>query len=334
MRFGVILAGVILAAMSAAMGVAGHGAGTLAQGAVISHACAPAGEETATPEALADSTLPAGMPSGLIFSVLADRPADEWPEFAGSLVLTVRHLTLDPGAVTDIRRTQGPLLFYVESGEVGISVNGQLEPHGTGASRLVETGQNYLLRNESAEPASLLRLALVPPEEETTVGRGDIAQVIDGSNEIIANAEPIASRLLLSADVAAFDAPMRLFLACLAWSDPTADPGEGSRPGPVGFLVLDGQLLIGESGALEAGSCTLFPPDAPRRLRAGDPAPSVLVFGAVPEGASFWTPAGEASEPEAAPERLTFECGAVEEPGEAPSAAYAKPRAPLVQVFV
>jgi quercetin dioxygenase-like cupin family protein len=261
------------------------------------------------------------VPPGLALSILADLPTELWPAYADSLVLTIRRLDLGPGAVTEIRRTQGPLLFFIESGTVGVSVNGRMQSQSAGGATLVETGQHYLLRNEIDEPASVLRLALVPPDEETTVGRGEIAQVIDVGDEIATSPGAVESRLLLQADVPAMSGTAHLFLACLSWVDPMADPGEVSHPGPVGFLVLDGELLVGESGTLSAGDCTLFPPRSPRWLRAGDPPPTILMFGAAPDDQPLWLAADVGSGSSSPGDRLVFDCGGQAAPDEPPVAA-------------
>jgi quercetin dioxygenase-like cupin family protein len=272
-----------------------------------------------------ESTLAAGLPAGIALAVLAEQPSERWPGFVRGLVLTVRHLTLAPGADSTQRRTSGPLLFYVETGTVGISINSRLQPYEQGAAALVETNQYYLLRNDTAAPATVLRLALVPPGEETTVGRrpGEIA-VIRGVEEP-AGPEPIDSRLLLSADVPVLAGRTRLFLACLSWTDPAADPGEAAHPGPVGLVVLHGQLLVGETGDLGEGGCVLFQPQAPHRLRAGDPPPVVLVVGAVPEGAQLWSSPTAGAEPGPSTVRFTVRCGEPEQPDDGSEAASVLP---------
>lgn len=332
MRMSVILVLIVMAAITAPSG--GSGRHALAQSAanVSATTCELAGSQAAAiDQSLAGSPLAEGVPAGLALSVLADRPAEQWPAFADSLVMTIRRLNLAPGAVTDIRRTQGPLLFYVESGNVGLSINGRMQPQSPGAAALVETGQHYLLRNDPNEPATVLRLALVPPDEETTVNRGGVAQVIDAGQEIAMSPGAVESQMLVRADVPALSGTTRLFLACLAWVDASADPGEASHPGPVGFLVLDGQLLVGETGVLSAGDCTFFSPQAPRRLRAGDPSPTVLMFGVLPGGERLWNPAG-VSDPVSPSDRPMFECGIHAAPDETPDAASMVPRHPQLLV--
>ncbi|MBA2596539.1 MAG: hypothetical protein H0V00_07935 [Chloroflexia bacterium] len=239
-----------------------------------------------------DSTLADGLPPGLALDVLADRATTHWPEFARGLVLTIRQLSLKPDAVSAMRRTEGPLLFYVASGTAGVSVNGQTETYAAGGAVLVETGQNYLLRNDAPDPAILLRLALAPPDEETTVSnKGGVAQVLPGDLEVAADAGAIESLMLATADIPTLDGAAHLFIGCLSWTDPHVEPGVGSYPGPVGLWVLDGRLLVGDAQTLERNETTVFQSEAPRRLRAGDPPPVVLMFGVIPQGEPLWTAA-------------------------------------------
>jgi quercetin dioxygenase-like cupin family protein len=331
MRVILILVAIIMTTSAAA-----PGAGSLrAQSAdsALPATCSPRdGQSGSAEQSVVESALGQKLSSGLALTVLADQQTEQWPAFSDSLVLTIRHLHLIPGAVTEIRRTRGPLLFYVESGTVGLSINGRMEARASGVATLVQTGQHYLLRNEASEPATILRLALVPPDEETTVGRGEIAQVIDTGNEIAANPGTIESQLLMRAGIPSVVGPTHLFLACLSWLDPRADPGETSHPGPVGYLVLDGQLLVGDAGTLQAGDCTLFPPHSPRRLRAGEPPPTLLMFGAVPIDRPLWIPANATSNSGSAGEPSEFECGEPTAPAEPPVAADLAPRDPALLV--
>ena len=332
MRASVILVLIVMAAIIVPAGGSGRHALAQSTANVSATTCELAGSQAgAIDQSVAGSPLGEGVPAGMALAVLADRPAEQWPAFADNLVMTIRRLNLAPGAVTEIRRTQGPLLFYVESGNVGLSINGRMQPQAPGAATLVETGQHYLLRNDPNESASILRLALVPPDEETTVNRGGIAQVIDAGQEIAMSPGAVESQMLLRADVSAVSGATRLFFACLTWTDASADPGEASHPGPVGFLVLDGQLLVGETGALGAGDCTFFSPQAPRRLRAGDPSPTVLMFGVLPGGERLWNPAG-GTDPASPADRSMFECGIQAAPDELPVAASTVPLRPELQV--
>jgi quercetin dioxygenase-like cupin family protein len=329
MRASLILVAVVMTVIAASPGPASPRVRAQAADSAVPVACSPTdgqfggGGQSTLPSALGE-----GLPEGVELTVLAAHATEQWPAFAESLVMTIRRLDLVPGAVTEIRRTQGPLLFYVESGSVALSVNGRMQPQSPGVATLVQTGQHYLLRNEAAAPATILRLALVPPDEETTVGRGEIAQVIDTGDEITASPGMVESRLLLRADVPTMSGPAHLFLACLSWRYPEDDPGETAHPGPVGYVVLEGQLLVGEAGTLNAGDCTLFPSQSPRRLRAGDPPPTLLMFGAVPSDQPLWIPADSAADSGSAGELSEFECGELAVPAEPPVAADLAPSHP------
>ena len=276
---------------------------------------ATGGEPVLAPEsALADE-----LPPGLALAVLADEATEEWPPFARGLVMTVRYLTLDPGVASAMRQSQGPILFYVASGAVGVSINGQPRVVEQGASFLVERSKNYQLRNEDATtPASVLRVQVVPPGGETKVARGDIATAVDDEQAFAPGPPFIASRLLLSVDVPAVDGPTHLVLGCLSWADVSADPGEVVHAGPVALLVLEGELLVGDAGSLAAGQCTVFDGTVAHRLRAGSPAPRVLMIGILPDGAPLWAEPGDG---DPTPGRLAFSCEPAAMPDAIPDAA-------------
>ena len=315
----------IVTALALALPSAG---GVLAQDAegISLPACQPAAEGNGSDPLLAsESALTVEMPPGLALAVLADTATDQWPPFARGLLMTVRHLTLDPGVTAASRQTQGPLLFYIETGSVGLSINGQPQTFDRGESVLIERGQNYQIRNDDpVNPARVLRLQIVPPGKETQVARGDLADVRDDEEEFIPGPPFIQSRLLLTAEMPALEGLTHLILGCLTWSDQAADTGETSHPGPVGLLVLEGQLLVGDSGSLAAGQCVVFQPQVLHRLRAGSLSPVILVVGAVPDGVPFW---GSSDEEVGAQSggRLEFNCDQQAEPDAIPDAANALP---------
>ena len=302
--------------------------GVLAQDAEMNglSACQSAPEVNGSEQLLdPESALTVDMPPGLALAVLADTATDQWPPFARGLVMTVRHLTLDPGVTAASRQTQGPLLFYIETGSVALSINGQPQTFDRGETVLIERGQNYQIRNDdAANPATVLRLQIVPPGKETQVARGDLADVRDDEQEFIPGPPFILSRLLLTAEMPALEGLTHLILGCLTWSDEAPDNGETSHPGPVGLLVLEGQLLVGDSGSLAAGQCVVFQPRTPHRLRAGSPSPVILVVGAVPDGVPFWgSPAEDGGAQSGG--RLEFNCDQQAEPDAIPDAANTVP---------
>jgi len=186
-----------------------------------------------------------------------------------------------------MRRARGPLLFYVTSGTVSISVNGSMKPHESGDSVLVETDQNYLLRNEATQPADLLRLALLPPGETIRVGnQGGIAEVEPGENVLESEERYFTSEEVVKDEVPGMIGTAHLFLACLSWSDGGAEFGPHPYPGPIGHCVLSGDLLVGDK-LQQCSTATslpnIFQPDQDFRLQAGRTPPTILLFGAIPE---------------------------------------------------
>jgi quercetin dioxygenase-like cupin family protein len=234
------------------------------------------------------ATPSAGLPPGLSLVVLTDQSPTSWPRYARGLVMTVRQLTLDPGVVSEMRITPGPLLYYVERGTVGISINSRLAYYEPGSAVLVELGQHYLLKNDDNEPVRLVRVQLTPPETETTVARSDPAAAHGVERAAIPGPPFLASRLLLTTPAPAMKERTHLFLACLSWADPAAEARDIAHPGPVALVVIAGELLVGETGTLTASDCVVFQAGDVHRLRAGDPAPVVLMVGAVPAGSELW----------------------------------------------
>jgi quercetin dioxygenase-like cupin family protein len=228
------------------------------------------------------------LPRGLSLVVLTNQSPTSWPRYARGLVMTVRQLTLDPDVVSEMRITQGPLLFYVEGGTVGISINSRMAYYEPGSAVLVELGQHYLLRNDSAESVRLVRVQLTPPETETTVARSDPAAAHGVERAAVPGPPFLASRLLLTTPAPAMREGTRLVLACLTWADPAVEARDIAHPGPVALLVLAGQLLVGETGIRATGDCVVYQAGDVHRLRAGDPPPVVLMIGAIPAGSELW----------------------------------------------
>ena len=256
----------------------------------------------------------AGLPSGLEVAILADQPTEDWPPRASGLILTLRHLTLDPGSASESRRAEGPLLFYVETGNVGISINGVMDYFSAGTGVLVQRNQRYVLRNASQAPASMLRVQVVPPGEETEVGGyGGSVDVRQEDRESPPGPPYIDSRLLLTGEIPAIQGRTHLLLGCLSWSDPAADPAEIAHPGPVGYLVVRGQMLVGKTSSRMAGECAGFQAREPHRLRAGSPPPVVLVVTVMPDGSRLWTTENVGEGSDASTNRLKFDCGEQED---------------------
>jgi quercetin dioxygenase-like cupin family protein len=259
-------------------------------------------------EPLAAVPTVAGVPAGLSLAVLTDRAPVSWPGQVGSLVMTVRHLTLDPGVESAMRITYGPLLYYIERGTVGISINSQWDEYGPGSTALVELGQRVVLRNTNDKPASLIRLQLAPSGKETTVSYGDPAELRGIEQEAAPGPPYLTSRLLVDANVPAMASGDHLVLGCLTWTDLATDARDIVHPGPAALIVAAGQLLVGETGSRVEGECVVFQTAVPHRLRAGEPPPVVLLAAVVPANVELWQ-SGSESTGSPASNYLSYTCG-------------------------
>jgi hypothetical protein len=175
----------------------------------------------------------------------------------------------------------------VEAGTVAVVDGGYArQPAGRpgldpGESVLVEQDRLVKLENPGREAGSVLVLGILPPEGQLPIGPfGEPANIwIPFSEE----QEHLTHRQMLSGDVGALArADTRLFAACLQWTDPTAEIVPARYPGPVGLVVLRGQLVVNEATRLDAGMCWLSAGFEILDLRAGDQPPAVVLFGALP----------------------------------------------------
>jgi quercetin dioxygenase-like cupin family protein len=293
-------------------------------------------------EPVLGSSVTTGVPSGLSLTMLAEIPAAKWPKYSSGLVLTAHQVTLEPQASMAMSRRKGPRLLYVEAGTIAVSINSQAQPHGVGSGVLVETDQNYLIRNETAENAAVVSLEVDPSIANENVGYGDIAQLQPDNPPAALGppAEPllpgdegeptrelpvIISHRLLTAAILPQTERAPLFLACLSWSDPAFDTGELFHPGPVGLLVLQGELRVGDSARLGVGECVVFQPHERYRLRASDPSPVVLMAGIAPAETPFWNDAA-AQAPGQLSRPLSWSCGQEEDAASVSAAAPEVPR--------
>jgi hypothetical protein len=247
--------------------------------------------------------LTTGLPPGLAFRLLASQPVAALPR--QHLVLVLKQVTLQPSASSAPLRTKGALLYAVESGTVDVAINGTPQTYPQGSTVYVAPDQYYGLLNPYAEPAELIRVSIEPSGEETEVGVGDPPSLTDEHLDVdLAAPERIATRSLLRGDAGRLQpGAALLFVGCLIWEDPGTDSGTLRQPASVGLLVLDGRLRLGESDEMESGRCLMFRPHSAHRLRAGDPAPVLLIFGVIPEGQALWMISGpeESEAPIAAP---------------------------------
>ena len=277
---------------------------------VVPRACASGpGEPADDASRDSDSSPAVGLPAGLSFVTLGDLTVEEWPPRASGLILTLRHLVLDPEVASESRRAAGPIVFYVAEGSVGISINSQLSFFEPGAAVLVQAGQRYVLRNASMSPARVLRIQVVPPGEETQVAFGEPVQVHEVDLASPPGPPHIDSHLLMTAEIPAIEGRTHLTLGCLTWDEPSADSGDLVSLGPVGYVVLQGQMLVGEVGSRNPGDCVMFQAHVPHRLRSGESSPTVLVVAAMPDGAALWNTAAGSDSLQPASNRLRFACG-------------------------
>jgi quercetin dioxygenase-like cupin family protein len=231
--------------------------------------------------------------------VLALGRADRLPNPPARLQLT--RLALAPGAGSDTFTAAGPILFYAVEGTTTVYVRGQPTSVGPGASALVQLGQLYALANGGAMPATLLRLA-VAPRDASDVPVGNVIHETPIPRTPVSG-PPTSAQLVRGDLVEVPPAPSSLFLACLRWEAAEADLGYRRHPGPVGLRVEQGALLVDEGVTLPEAGCALFQRDGPHRLRAGDPLPVLLLFGAVPEGQDLWPTGASNVGPSEAPVR-------------------------------
>lgn len=253
-----------------------------------------------------DQRLTTGLPAGLALTTLASQLADELPTEPARLQLT--RLSFEPGAGTAAtRQAAGPILFYVVEGSVTIYLGGDPSTLAPGSSALVPLDDLYALVNAGEQPATLLRLAIAPRDEPDV----PVAIVITPPPLLQTPvAGPPTGTLLFRAEITSFPAtPLRLFLACLDWTAPGIDSGEFRHPGPVGLRMLSGSVTVDATREIPETGCTLLEANPTHRLQGGDPAPLVLVFGAIPDGQDLWLPPdASASASSSTPPELS--CGA------------------------
>jgi hypothetical protein len=225
------------------------------------------------------------VPAGITVTMLAHHPAQQLPE-GTQFVLSLDSLTLAARDETKQRHTVGPTLFLVEHGSIAVVDSGRVQQlsgrpaPGPGESVLVERHRVVWLQNTGDEPGSVLLLGLLPPEGQVPIGPvGAPANIwIPFAEE----REQLAHRQVLSGEVGALAREETLlFAACLHWTDSASEITPMNYPGPVGLLVLRGQAVVNDTERIGAGSCWLSPSDTPLRIRAGEPAPDILLFGAL-----------------------------------------------------
>jgi hypothetical protein len=226
----------------------------------------------------------AAVPAGIEVTALAHHLAAQLPE-GTDFVLSLDYLKLVTEKETKSRRTVGPTLFLVDDGTMAVIEGGHpRQPagrpgFGPGESVLVEQNRLVKLKN-SGDEASVLVLGLLPPEGQLPISPfGAPASIWIPFTE---EREQLTHRQMLSGEIGALAREETLlFAACLHWSDPASEIAPMRYPGPVGLLVLRGQVVVNETERIGAGSCWLSPSYASPRIRAGEQAPDIIFFGAL-----------------------------------------------------
>lgn len=227
----------------------------------------------------------ANVPTGIAVTALARQQAEQLPQGI-EFTLSLDRLTLAAKKATKQRITDGPTLFLVEDGTVAVIDNGRpMQPTGhlgsmPGESVLVEQDHFVWLENDGQDPASILVLGLLPPEGLLPIGPfGQPASIwIPFPGE----EEQLTHRQMLSGAVGALAREETLlFAACLHWNDLVSEVAPMQYPGPVGFLVLRGQVEVNESERVGSGGCWLSPSFTSLRLRAVQQGADIIFFGAL-----------------------------------------------------
>jgi quercetin dioxygenase-like cupin family protein len=249
--------------------------------------CSPAesGEQVQPMPAVAPSLAPPDA-FGAVDDLLATAFVAEVPP--GPLRLVLRRIELETGQGADPRTSQGPLLYYVQSGTVTFHVEGTEQVRSEHDCLFVPAEAEISYQNDANPPtrAVVLRLSLAPPRTEDQ----EIAIFIEPTTT--SGMTPAASSLLLSADVAS--PPQEgawLFLTAIAWNSPVADPGWHRHSGPVGLHVETGgvtvDLLSGQRRLPQQG-CAYIPADTIHRELAAEVPTTILLAGVLPAAGALW----------------------------------------------
>jgi hypothetical protein len=185
----------------------------------------------------------------------------------------------------DTRIANGPLLLVVEHGPVEVVVNFEADAptsHDAGTALIVEGLDAYWIANLGAASVSLLVVSLEPPGGLIgPFGGTSVWEILPPEQE-----QGIARERIAVATIGQLSpGETVIFLACLLWTGPAAELASShGYPGPIGFLVLRGQLEIstGDEDRLGPGDCVVVPRYTTVRASSGGEAPLVLVMGAVP----------------------------------------------------
>lgn len=238
-------------------------------GAMLFPAVRAGAQGNATPAA---AHLLTNLPPGVSFGNMTFGQPAKMPA-SGPLVL--ERVGLPPGAATGMRAIQGPELIYVESGTVTAADNyGASSTLEAGNGVVLEARITYDVRNETTNPASLLRLRVA---EATASVASPQAVATPTTTATVSVLTQVASGKLPN--------PATMFLAQATYA-PGADTGPKLHAGPVGFLVQSGTLSVsspsGLTQQLTAGKAFALPADVPHREFNPTSSPAkAFVFGVV-----------------------------------------------------
>jgi hypothetical protein len=268
---------------------------------------------------LAGAVAPEGeSPPGFVLDPLGEGAFDRLPPLdPPPLVrLQLSRLSFAPLTDTGLLQAAGPSLYYVESGELAIAIDGTSAKYGRDTSLMIPEGKRYQVQNDTTEPATVLGLALASPGVKVF----PVANVLSTPTPVPPTESErltltaATSTLLFHADLDVGDLPdmpARLFLGCAAWTMPPDANLALAHPGPVALRVVSGTLLRDDTNAIVAGGCTSFAPGRARPTGAADQPASVILFGILPVDQELWQPvAGEST----GSEGQNVDCG-VKEPG-------------------
>jgi hypothetical protein len=223
----------------------------------------------------------AAMPNGIKITAIAIGTAQP---SAGETVLELRldEIALSGNAQTKTTRMPGPTLFWIQESTVELRDNGHARHApgeselGPGTSILVEANHLVQLRNFTKEPVRVLVLT----EQPVTSGHFPGGPVnmwapMDAAGEV-------SARNLARAEIGDLpDSEPVLFIACLSWTGSRADVGPAHYAGPVGLLVLRGEVLVNEVERLGPGACWISLGLEPFRLQSRTGSADIVLFGAL-----------------------------------------------------
>jgi quercetin dioxygenase-like cupin family protein len=226
----------------------------------------------------------AGLPEGSSLIELGSGSIDRFPEPPSIMQLT--RIELAPGAGSETRISAGPVLFYVLSGYITAYLEGEpveLEP---GASFLVPMERLYAFINVEGSPATLLRLA-VAPRGRADVPVGDFLTP-PPLLQTPPSGELITTLLFRSPAGTTPSPPARLLIACLQFTTGDGPALKVQLAGQLGLKVERGNPLVDGRFDLPESGCTVLSRRVPHTIDAAGGPSTVLLFGAIPDGADLW----------------------------------------------